>query len=126
MSSSSVLLLALPAAACEGQELSLSLLREGTVVRAAAVFHWDREEELSSTLREGLESRITFTLRVFEKSRGLLALLGDRLLAETTLARSAYYNFLDGTYVVEEADGTRVVLRGGRGRCCRGSSRCAG
>lgn len=103
-----VLLLALPAAGLEGQDLSLSLLREGTFVRAAAVFRWDKEEELSSTLREGLESRITFTLRAFEKNKGLLALLGDRLLAETTLARSAYYNFLDGTYVVEEADGTRV------------------
>jgi hypothetical protein len=103
-----VLLLALPAAGLAGQELSLSLLREGAFVRAAAVFRWDREAELTSTLREGLESRITFTLRAFEKNRGLLALLGDRLLAETTLARSAYYNFLDGTYVVEAADGTRV------------------
>ena len=48
-------------------------------MRAGAAFRWDREEELASTLREGLESRIIFTLRVFEKSPGLLSLLGDRL-----------------------------------------------
>jgi hypothetical protein len=104
-----LLLLALAALPAAGQGLSLSVSREGPLVRAGVVFRWDREQELFSTLREGLESRITFTLRAFEKSPGLLSLLGDRLLAEKTVARSAYFNFLDNTYVVEEADGARAA-----------------
>jgi len=103
------LLFALSAVGLACQDLELSVRRDGPLVRAAAVFRWDREEELLSTLREGLESRITFTLRAFERSAGLLSLLGDRLLAEKTVARSAYFNFLDGTYIVEESDGARAA-----------------
>jgi hypothetical protein len=85
--------------------------RDGMVVRADAVFRWEREEEVAATLREGLESRITFTLRAWEKGRGIASLLGDRLLAETSVTRSAYPDVLEGTYTIEEADGARSSYR---------------
>ena len=35
------------------------------------------------TLRDGLESRITFTVRLYERRTGLAAILGDALLDES-------------------------------------------
>jgi hypothetical protein len=58
-------------------------------------------QELVSSLRQGLESRITFTARVYEKRRGILPLTGDRMLAERKVAHSAFWDFLDGRFVVE-------------------------
>ena len=52
---------------------------------------------------------MTFTLRAFEKTPGFFAFLGDRLLAERTIARSAFFNFLDGTYVIEDDAGARAT-----------------
>jgi hypothetical protein len=102
-------LLLLAAADLGAQDLSLTVSRDSLLVSAGIVFRWDRQAELFSTLREGLESRITFTLRAFEKTPGMFAFLGDRLLAERTIARSAFFNFLDGTYVVEDDAGARAT-----------------
>jgi hypothetical protein len=102
-------LLLLCAAGLDAQAISLTVTRNSLLVSAGIVFSWDKQEELLATLREGLESRITFTLRAYEKTPGLFAFLGDRLLAERTIARSAFFNFLDGTYVVEEDGGARAT-----------------
>jgi hypothetical protein len=105
-----LLALLAPAAAARAQGLSLLVEHDDVVVRARAVFHWDRGEELASTLREGLESRIIFTLRVFEKTPGLRSLLGDRLLAERTVTRAVYFSFLDADWVVEQSNGGRAAF----------------
>ncbi len=102
-------LLLLSAAGLGAQSLSLTVARDSLLVSAGIVFGWERQDELLATLGEGLESRITFTLRAFEKTPGFFAFLGDRLLAERTIARSAFFNFLDGTYVVEEDAGARAT-----------------
>jgi hypothetical protein len=107
-----LLALLAPAAAARAQGVSLLVERDDVVVRAQAVFRWERGDELAATLREGLESRIIFTLRVFEKAPGLRSLLGDRLLAERTVTRAAYYSFLDADYVVEESSGGRAAFNG--------------
>ena len=104
-----LLVFLLCAAGLGGQEISLTVTRDGLLVSARIVFRWDKQDELFSTLREGLESRISFTVRAFERKTGLLAVLGDRLLVERTIARSAFFNFLDGTYVVEDEAGGRVI-----------------
>jgi hypothetical protein len=70
-------------------------------------FRWDRMGELVSSLRAGMESRITFTLRLYEHRRGLLPFRRDRLLAQKKAERSAFWDFLDDTFVVESEDGTR-------------------
>jgi len=97
----------MPAAPAACQGLAVKAARAGSVARVTAVFSWDRQAELLATLRDGLESRITFSFRTFERGTGLLAILGDRLLGERTLTRSAYVDILDGTYIVEEEGGTR-------------------
>jgi hypothetical protein len=65
-------------------------------------------EELVSSLRQGLESRITFTARVYERRHGLLPFRGDRMLAERRVSHSAFWDFLDERFVVETDTGTRV------------------
>ena len=91
----------LPAASCAAQAVDLSLTTRAGVLTANLSFQWDRMQELVSSLRQGLESRITFTARVYEKRRGILPLMGDRMLAERRVAHSAFWDFLDGRFVVE-------------------------
>jgi len=98
----------LPAASLAGQGVDLSLSSAAGVLSADITFRWDRMEELVSSLRQGLESRITFTARVYEKRRGILPLPGDRMLAEHRVARSAFWDFLDDQFVVETDTGARV------------------
>ena len=73
-------------------------------------FRWDRKGEIADSLRQGLESRITFTVRVYQRRQGILPFglpFGrDRLLAEETVARRAFWDFLDGKYVIQEEGGS--------------------
>ena len=55
-----------------------------------------------------MEARIVFTLRVYQRRTGLLPLFRDRLLSETRVARSAFWDFLDGKFIVESDDGSRA------------------
>jgi hypothetical protein len=96
----------LPAASLAGQGVDLSVASPAGVLSADITFRWDRMEELVASLRQGLESRITFTARVYETRRGILP--GDRMLAERKVARSAFWDFLDDRFVVETDTGTRV------------------
>ena len=78
-------------------------------MRADAVFSAGTAEAAggpAATLRDGLESRITFTLRCYEHRPGIAGLLGDALLAERTVVRVAFYDFFDRRFVVEQ-DGQR-------------------
>ena len=60
-----------------------------------------------TSVKDGLESLITFTLRCYEHRPGLGGLLGDLLLAQRTVVRVAYYDVLDGHFVVEQ-DGAQT------------------
>ena len=63
---------------------------------------------MAAALRQGLESRITFTVRLYEKRRPVLFLAPDHLLVERTVSRSAFWDFLDDRFVVESDTGARV------------------
>jgi hypothetical protein len=89
-----------------GRKVSTRASNADTLV-ARVSFRWDRMSELVSSLRAGMESRITFTVRLYEKRKGLLPFPADRLLAEKKAARSAFWDFLDGTFVVESESGDR-------------------
>ncbi len=75
------------------------------------MFRWARQDELVTSLLDGMEARIVFTLRVYQKRSGFLPFLRDRLVVETTVARSAFWDFLDRTFVVESDDGTRAAYQ---------------
>ena len=94
-----------------GQQLELSAVGAGDAIIASSSFLWHRQAELVSTLRDGLESRITFTFRVYERKSGFLPILTDRLVAEKTIARNAYYDFLDDRFVLESDTGVRTSYK---------------
>jgi len=79
----------------------------GGVVCADLSFATGGAEGPAASLRDGLESRITFTLRCYEHRPGLAGLLGNLLLAQRTVVRVAFYDFFDRRFVVEQ-DGVRV------------------
>ena len=46
---------------------------------------WDKPEEAAASLQNGLESRIVFTVQLFEKGQGVYPFNADRLLAQKTV-----------------------------------------
>jgi hypothetical protein len=87
------------------QAIELSMGSGGGFLTASLSFRWTRSEEVIASLHRGLESRITFTTRLYEARRPVFSFAGDRVLAEKTVTRSAFWDFLDQVFVVEE-DGT--------------------
>ena len=100
-----ILLGSMPAAA---QTLDLSLHVGSDAIRADVSFRWNKENELVSSLQDGMEARIVFTLRVYQRRTGFIPLFRDKLLAETRVERSAFWDFLDRRFVVESEDGSRT------------------
>lgn len=98
----------LPSVQLAGQGVDLTVSSSTGVLSADVTFRWNRMEELVASLRQGLESRITFTARVYEKRRGILPFRGDRLLAERRVSHSAFWDFLDDRFVVETDTGARM------------------
>ncbi len=90
------------AAAGQAQAIELSVAPRGGFIAASLSFRWARADEVIDSLRAGLESRITFTTRLYESRRPAFSFAGDRLLFERTVARSAFWDFLDQVFVVEE------------------------
>ena len=89
-------------------------------------FQWARADQVVESLLAGLESRITFTTRLYESRRPAFSFAGDRVLAERTVTRSVFWDFLDQVFVVEQegmpqktytdpAGAGQRVLRPGRG-----------
>jgi hypothetical protein len=76
-------------------------------VRADLTFSAGGADGPASALRDGLESRISFTLRFYESRPGIAGIFGDTLLAERTVVRAAFYDFFERRFVVEQ-DGMRT------------------
>jgi hypothetical protein len=74
---------------------------------SATVVSLDHEKVLDS-VTDGLEVRITFEFRLYEKTGGLLGFLGDRLLDERRLRRSASMDFFADQYVVTDDQGHKT------------------
>ena len=88
--------------------MDLEVSARSGALTAYLAFQWDQVQDVVAALRQGLESRITFTVRLYEKRRTVLPLARDRLLAERTVSRSAFWDFLDDRYVVESDTGAQV------------------
>jgi hypothetical protein len=75
---------------------------EGRVV-AHLSFTSDRPSDIVESLLGGLESRIVFTARLYQKRTGLFSFLwGDRLVVQATVVRRAYRDTLTHMFVVDE------------------------
>jgi hypothetical protein len=90
-------------------DLNLAVgVRDG-IVRADVSFRWDRERELITALRDGMESRITLTLRLYGKKAAFLPFFSNALIAEKSLSRVAFFDFLEKRFVIEsETERKRV------------------
>jgi hypothetical protein len=97
--------LAAGAPPAHAQAIELSMESGGGFLTATLGFRWSRPEDLITSLRRGLESRITFTTRLYEVRRPAFSFAGDRVLAEKRVTRSAFWDFLDQVFVVEEEGG---------------------
>ena len=105
-------LFVLSASSSSGQTVDLSVAARASFLVAHVSFRWDRMPELASSLRAGMESRITFTVRLYERRKGILPFTGDHLLTERNVSRSAFWDFLDGRYIVESEKGARLSYAG--------------
>ena len=90
------------AASGNAQSIELSLAPRGGLIAASLSFQWARADGVIDSLRAGLESRITFTTRLYESRQPAFSFPGDRLLSERTVTRSAFWDFLDHVFVVEQ------------------------
>ena len=80
-------------------------------VDATLVFQWDQAAATVESLQKGLEARIVYTVRLYQKSQGLFPFGGDRVVAQATVWRTALWDFLDSVYIVEGEGGSQTVCR---------------
>ena len=102
-------MLAVLAPALGAQETQLATAVRDGIVCADLVFHWDREEEFIGSLKDGLESRITFTARLFDRRPALFPSLGNIHVETRTASQSAFYDFLSKKFVIETDLGKRFT-----------------
>jgi hypothetical protein len=94
-----------------GRGLDLRMTVHDGIIEGRVFFRWDKEAELAASLRDGLESRITLTVRLFERKRAILPFFRDVRMVEKNLAKSAFFDFLTQQFVVESDEGTRDSFR---------------
>jgi hypothetical protein len=97
-------LLACPALPAEEVSLAIVPGGPGVVLVSVELTGADRPRLLAA-LGRGLESAVTFELRLYERTSGLRALFGDRLVGKKDLARRASMDFLDERYILDEEGG---------------------
>jgi hypothetical protein len=96
------------AASAHAQSTDLTVSAASGALTASLSFRWNLVQDVVAALRQGLESRITFTVRLYEKRRAALPLTPDHLLVERRVSRTAFWDFLDDRYVVESDEGVQV------------------
>ena len=70
-------------------------------IYTSATFVLDNADELINNLKSGFRAEITFQFRLYEKQSGLLSFLGNRLIKEIKITKSAWYDIFEGAYVIE-------------------------
>ncbi len=105
------LLLCAAAPAAGAQAIHGVAAASGGRITADLGFQWDRPDEAVASLQDGLESRIVFTVQLFEKGQGVYPFNADHLLAQKTVRHSAFWDFLDRVFVVEEEGGSPTICR---------------
>ncbi len=93
-----------------GQSVDLSVGVGNGMVSADVTLRWERQEQLVSTLRDGLESRITFTVRLFQGRPSPFPFFGESLVVERSVSRSAYFDVLEQKFAMESEDGSRALF----------------
>jgi len=101
-----VVLGVLAPSAAAAQVVELEVTERGGTLAANLTFRWDRTAEIVESLEQRLVSKITFTVRLYEQKQRIFPFMRrERMLAEKSVARSAFWDFLDNRYVVESDAG---------------------
>jgi len=109
---SAALLLLLLAAGAAGAQALRGTVRTGDGrIRVDLVFQGDMAGATVESLQKGLEARIVYTVRLYQKSEGAFPFAGDRLISQATFRPSALWDFLDSVYVVEADGGGQTICR---------------
>ena len=103
------LLLITAASGLDAQAVELSAVVRDGIVCADLSFRWDREREFIESLQDGLESRITFTARLFDRNQALLPILRNIQIESRTFSQSAFFDFLGKKFIVETDLGRRTT-----------------
>ena len=90
----------LPVRAAQAQQDLQVGLQEGRVVVSLA-YTDPRAEQVLAALAEGLAAQIQFQLRLYRRQRRPFAFLGDRLVAELRLERTAHYDRFERRYCIQ-------------------------
>jgi hypothetical protein len=69
-----------------------------------------KSEEILSALEEGLESEITFQIRVYEKAEGFFSFFGDKLIIQDAPAFRANLDRLANRYVIKPLQGEESLF----------------
>jgi hypothetical protein len=77
------------------------------VVRVSLSFDSPQAGEVLASLREGLKSQVTYQLRLYRRQKGLLSFLGDHLLLERRLTRTASLDLFGNRYHLFDETGQR-------------------
>lgn len=67
-------------------------------------------DPLSATLARGEIAEITYDFRLFYESRGILSILGDKMLAENSVVYRIRYDELNSGYVLNSQDNEEELL----------------
>lgn len=78
----------------------------GTVLASIRVVDPPARRILGS-LRSGLRSQIRFVIRVYERGRGFLSFLGDRLVGTDQVSYEAQWDEFGGDYVITRLGATK-------------------
>jgi hypothetical protein len=100
-------LVACAAVAAEDLDVSVAAVTAGRIAVNAQIVAAD-DARLLRSLQDGLESSVTFEVRLYRRAVGLRGLLGDPLVEHVDVTRRASVDFLDNRYIlVDETGNTR-------------------
>lgn len=94
----------------DAQTVELDAVVRDGIVCADISFRWDREQEFLESLHDGLESRITFTARLFDRRKAFLPIFRSVLVESRISSQSAFFDFLGKKYIVETDLGRRITF----------------
>jgi hypothetical protein len=94
------------------QELEAALARHSDRIEIGFVLTGIDEERLLGGLQDGLAAGVKFQFRIYTQAAGILRLLGDRLVSETSVVRTASMDFLEHRYILVGEEGSTESFQG--------------
>jgi hypothetical protein len=98
-----ILLLLLVSFGTSAQEARVDATLRGGVIYGTVEYLGSHSQEVLASLWDGLRAEISFQLRVYKRSSGLLSFLGDRLLKELRVYKVASFDFYENRYKVQKS-----------------------